>query len=111
MEPLINLHYLNQITFGDNTLIDDMLEEWIKDTDSKIILLKQKIDQRDLSRIDRNVHELKTNFFMIGSVQASRICEAFLQSDCQNDKQFITDIEDQYNSISNHIRTRNRNDS
>lgn len=84
MEPLINLHYLQQICFGDNSLVREMLDEWKIDTHSKLDEFnKVGLTSKQLFTI---VHNLKTNFFMIGCSPGIRACEQFLLDKNQNVK-------------------------
>ncbi len=82
MEPLINLHYLRQICFGDTNLLKEMLDEWKIDTHSKLDELnKVGLTSKQLFTI---VHNLKTNFFMIGCSKGIRECEQFLLENNQH---------------------------
>lgn len=69
---------MREIVFKDETLLKEMLNEWIEDSENKLIEMKIRSDENNWSGLFNKIHELKTNFSMIHCYQGIQLCEKYI---------------------------------
>ena len=87
MEISIDLKMLSSIVYGNDGLLQEMIEEWLVDTEEKINKLKEKTSVNF-----KEIHFLKTSFSMIGCVEGIKICEKLIQKQDTMDIQSLCHI-------------------
>lgn len=80
MEHSIDLKYLSQITFNDPSLMNEMIQEWITDTETRIQEFESTFHLADSQKRFKMIHTLKTNYFMVGCSTMIKECEIYLKS-------------------------------
>lgn len=80
MEHSIDLKYLSQITFNDPSLMNEMIQEWITDTETRIQEFESTFHIEDSKKRFKMIHTLKTNYFMVGCSTMIKECENYLNS-------------------------------
>jgi HPt (histidine-containing phosphotransfer) domain-containing protein len=75
----IDLKLMREIVFKDDSLLKEMLGEWIEDSDKKIAEIKERITADNKTGVFNKIHELKTNFSMIHCYTGIQCCEHLLE--------------------------------
>src|SRR6185436_2738361 len=65
MEISIDLKLMREIVFKDDTLLKEMLGEWIDDSENKMEEIKKRWTDENNTGLFNKIHELKTNFSMV----------------------------------------------
>lgn len=79
MEISIDTKFLRDLTFQDESLLLELLDEWIDDANLKLMEIQKRIGEGDVKRVFNSLHELKTNFTMIHCGQAIRTSDILLK--------------------------------
>lgn len=69
---------MREIVFKDEALLNEMLYEWIEDSESKIIEIKTRLQNKNWDGLFNKIHELKTNFSMIHCYTGIQFCEKII---------------------------------
>ncbi|MBK9109850.1 MAG: hypothetical protein IPM92_16125 [Saprospiraceae bacterium] len=78
MEISIHIKFLRDLTFQDELLLQELLDEWVDDANLKMIEIQKRIGEADAKRIFNSLHELKTNFTMLRCGLAIRTSDILL---------------------------------
>ncbi|MBP8726123.1 MAG: hypothetical protein KBH75_08965 [Saprospiraceae bacterium] len=89
----IDTRYLSDICINDPAMISELLHEWVDDTETKIGILRHRQSANDGKGLFNTLHELKTNFFMLGYSEAIRGCEEVLATLDKQGTIFTKDID------------------
>ena len=80
---------LAEIAGGDATAERDILMDFRRANDGDAALLKQAVDQRDMSQITRAAHRIKGASNMVGAVGLASVCERIEQAGRAHDLKAI----------------------
>ncbi|MBX7164530.1 MAG: hypothetical protein K1X49_12625 [Saprospiraceae bacterium] len=85
MDTSIDLHLMRQIVFDDEKLLEEMIGEWIADTESRVIQMDLHFREKN-QLIFKNLHDLKTNLSMISCHDLVQKCQLMIDTSVSTEK-------------------------
>lgn len=70
---------MREIVYKDEALLNEMLGEWIDDSENKMIEIKTRLLDQNWNGLFNKIHELKTNFSMIHCYTGIQCCELLIE--------------------------------
>lgn len=86
----LDLSVVEEMTFGDESLLKEILEQFVKDTRNDLSLLKDNIKQHNTGQITEIVHRLSGRIGQIGALPLSAKFRKF-EIDLRNDSTSVSD--------------------
>ncbi len=93
MATSIDLSMLQQITFNDKQLLKDMLQQWLADAAQRKEIIRQCIRRQDERAYFKAVHQLKSNYQMIGCAEAVQLLDLMIKDKLPGAKKHWQSIE------------------
>lgn len=94
MEVSIDLSYLKKIFFNDDSLLPELIEEWIPDVQFRLQKIYTSCSSADPA-LYKNLHELKTSFAMLHFLQGIQCIEKLiLQIENGKSAMLVSDLDE-----------------
>lgn len=107
MVPLIDVSLIQKITFNDERLLNDFLDEWVIDARKKMVLIHDRNSNGSGKLLFWAIHELKTNFTMLSCSEAIRYVDQLLKQlelDNSITQKDVNGIEERLTHILNELK-------
>ena len=107
---MLNLENLQDVTGGDQALIESLLAEFIKVTDEDIANLQEAVAHHQDNQVTSLAHRIKGAAAVIGAEQLTRLTQLLENAGRSGQQEqyqdLLTEIENSYSAVAAIIRNR-----